>query len=84
MSKDTSVYFVLSFFFNSGSSDDTSKNLLVEAQVDSDSHKKEGLLNHVMLLLLRYYLHLFLLSSSQLGLPWCLHETTGSHKNFHG
>ena len=46
MSKDTSVYFVLSFFFNSGSSDDTSKNLLLEAQVDSDSHKKEGLLNH--------------------------------------
>ena len=30
-----------------------------------------------------YYLHLFLLSISQLGLSWCLHQTTGSHKNFH-
>ena len=37
-----------------------------------------------MLLLPWYYLHLFLLSSSQLGLPCCLHETIGSHKNFHG
>ena len=37
----------MSSFFNSGSSDDTSKNLLLEVQVDSDSHKKEGPLDHV-------------------------------------
>ena len=47
MSKGTSVQFVLSSFFNFGSSDDTSKNLLLEAQVDYDSHKKKGPLNHV-------------------------------------
>ena len=47
MSKATSVQFVLSSFFNFSSSDDTSKNLLLEAQVDYDSYKKEGPLNHV-------------------------------------
>ena len=35
-----------------------------------------------MFLLPRYHLDLFLLRSSQLGLPWCLHETTGSQRIF--
>ena len=51
MSKHTSVQFFLSSFFNSGLSDDKSKTLLLEAQVDSDSHKKEGPLNHVSVVL---------------------------------
>ena len=54
MSKATSVQFVLSSFFNCGLSDDTSKNLLLEAQVDFHSHKKEGPLNHVSVALVLF------------------------------
>ena len=54
MSKDTSVQFFLSSFFNSGSSDDTSKNFVLEVQVDCDSHKKEGQLNHVSVALVLF------------------------------
>ena len=42
------------FLLYSGSSDDTSKKFLLGVQVDSDSHKKEGPLNHVSVALVLF------------------------------
>ena len=41
-------------FLNSGLSDDTSKNFLLEVQIYSDFYKKEGQLNHVSVALVLF------------------------------